>query len=311
MNEINVIYQFNEKYVPYAGVSMTSLLVNNRYEDSVNIYVFGEGLSAESVEKIKDLVEGYDRRVFFPETFPLLERFRDMGINPGQGSYSEYLRLFFDELIEPGVSRIIYLDADTIVNSSLMPLMDYDLEGKSAGMVLDSSREYTYDTGIMVYDVEKWKSGRYGIRLTDHIRSSVNCPADVHEILNTVCADDIARLPAEFDFQPLHARYSTEQYYKAYGKSGYYSEEELDNSYENIVVYHLVRWLGDLPWNRGSLHPFTAVFDDYLMISPWKEMEKEREHAGFTNAFRKMFYRILPKPVFIRLFKTTFKGVKI
>ena len=85
---LNVIYQFNEKYVPYAGVSMTSLLVNNKDADAINIYVLGEGLSDESVGMIKGLVEWYDRNVFFPDTFPLLERFRDMGMIPYRGAYS-------------------------------------------------------------------------------------------------------------------------------------------------------------------------------------------------------------------------------
>ena len=41
MNEINVIYQFNEKYVPYAGVSITSVLMNNMDAAAINIYVLG------------------------------------------------------------------------------------------------------------------------------------------------------------------------------------------------------------------------------------------------------------------------------
>lgn len=41
MKEINVIYQFNNKYVAYAGVSITSLLTNNLHIDRISIYVFG------------------------------------------------------------------------------------------------------------------------------------------------------------------------------------------------------------------------------------------------------------------------------
>ncbi len=315
MNELNVIYQFNEKYVPYAGVSMTSLLVNNRYEDAVNIYVFGEGLSNESVEAIRELVEGYDRQVFFPDTFPLLERFRDMGMIPYRGAYSVYLRLFFDELIGSSVKRVIYLDADTIVNDSLMPLMNYDLGGKSAGMVLESIRDNYkvmigmspssdyFNSGMILYDVEKWRANRYGMKLADHISNVRSSYIGDQDFLNIVCEGDIARLPVRYNFQPLHGRYTTEQYFAAYGRSGYYDGEELEDTYGGVAVYHCYRWLGEFPWNKGNLHPFEGVFDDYLMISPWKEMEKERAHAGLVIGIEKLLYRILPKPVFIRIFK--------
>ena len=317
MNEINVIYQFNEKYVPYAGVSMTSLLINNRYEDAVNIYVLGEGLSNESVAMIRELVEGYDRKVYFPETFPLLERFRDMGMIPYRGAYSVYLRLFFDELIDPSIKRVIYLDADTIVNDSLQPLINYDLEDKSVGMVLESIRDdYKvmigmsptsdyYNSGMILYDVEKWRANRYGIRLSEHITNVRSSYIGDQDFLNIVCEGDVARLPVRYNFQPLHGRYSTDQYFKAYGSKGYYSKEEIEDTYGSVAIYHCYRWLGEFPWNRGNLHPFETVFDDYMMVSPWRGMEKERAHSGFMIGIEKMLYRILPKPVFIRLFKWT------
>ncbi len=315
MNEINVIYQFNEKYVPYAGVSMTSLLVNNRYLDSVNIYVLGEGLSDESVSQIRELVEGYDRNVYFPDTFPLLERFRDMGMIPYRGAYSVYLRLFFDELLDKSVKRAIYLDADTIVNDSLLSLINYDLTGKSVGMVLESIRdnykimigmspssEY-YNSGVILYDVEKWRENRYGMKLADHIRNVRSSYIGDQDFLNIVCEGDVARLPVRYNFQPLHGRYKPEQYFAAYGCDGYYDDEELEDIYGGVAVYHCYRWLGEFPWNKGNLHPFESVFDDYLFISPWKEMEKERAHAGLVIGVEKQLYRVLPKSVFIRIFK--------
>ena len=51
MKDINVIYQFNEKYVPYAGVSLTSVLENNKSAETLNVYILGEGIS-EGSEKL-------------------------------------------------------------------------------------------------------------------------------------------------------------------------------------------------------------------------------------------------------------------
>ena len=36
---MNVLYQFNEKYAPYAGVSITSLFENNKNADEICVYI--------------------------------------------------------------------------------------------------------------------------------------------------------------------------------------------------------------------------------------------------------------------------------
>ncbi len=136
MDEINVVYQFNEKYVPYAGVSMTSLLVNNVDAENINVYVLGEGISEDSKTLLEKTVLKYGRNVYFPETAGLIKRFKEMGMIPYRGAYSVYLRLFFTEILDIAGKRVIYLDSDTIMDGNLLPLVNYDLGGKSIGMVL-------------------------------------------------------------------------------------------------------------------------------------------------------------------------------
>ena len=37
-NELNVLYQFDDKYAPYAGISMLSLYENNKEIENLNVY---------------------------------------------------------------------------------------------------------------------------------------------------------------------------------------------------------------------------------------------------------------------------------
>ena len=90
MDEINVIYQFNDKYVPYAGVSMTSLFINNADVDAINVYVLGEDLSDVSRETLRKAAEEYNRNLFFPQTEAMLKRFEQLGMIPYRGAYSVY-----------------------------------------------------------------------------------------------------------------------------------------------------------------------------------------------------------------------------
>ena len=318
MNELNVIYQFNEKYVPYAGVSMTSLLVNNTEADSINIYVLGEGLSEGSVAVIRELVEGYGRYVSFPDTAPLLARFEQMGMIPYRGAYSVYLRLFFTEIEEVSNlsgKRVIYLDSDTIVDGSLIPLVNQDLHKKSIGMVPESIRDdYKlmigmssesdyYNSGVILFDVDKWIANGYPAKLADHILNVRSSYIGDQDFLNIVCEGDIARLPVIYNYQPLHGRYTPKQYFMAYGMRGYYSDEELSEAAGCVAIYHCYRWLGEFPWNEGNLHPFNEVFDKYLEISPWSDLVKDKADTGVIIGIEKVLYRVLPKSVFIHIFK--------
>ncbi len=51
---LNVLYQFNEKYAPYAGISMVSLMENNKIIDEITIYVMGENLTLQSQKNLRD-----------------------------------------------------------------------------------------------------------------------------------------------------------------------------------------------------------------------------------------------------------------
>lgn len=310
MSKINIIYQFNEKYVPYALVSMTSVLENN---EDVSIYVLGEGLSSGSVARIMEMVGSYGANVTFPDTAPLIDKFKSLGMIPYRGAYSVYCRLFFTDLLKMTGKRVIYLDADTIVDKSLLPLMEYDLGGKSIGMVLESIRddykvmigmspasEY-FNSGVILFDVDKWIASSYCDRLVDHIKNVRSSYIGDQDFLNIVCEGDVCRLPITYNFQPLHGRYSVKQYFGAYplrSEDDYYSAEEIEDVSKGAVIYHCYRWLGEFPWNKGNLHPFNDIFDKYMKKAPF---EKEKARFRFTICAERVMYFLFSKSLMIKV----------
>ena len=78
---INILYQFNEKYVPYAGVSITSLLENNKDADDITIYLLGEDISDESKEKLINQIEIYGCKGVFIDATEVIEKMKAIGLN--------------------------------------------------------------------------------------------------------------------------------------------------------------------------------------------------------------------------------------
>ena len=66
--ELYVLYEFSDLYAPYAGVSILSLLENNMDIDTIEIYVLDDGIGKVNKEKIRIIIEEYNRKIIFIET---------------------------------------------------------------------------------------------------------------------------------------------------------------------------------------------------------------------------------------------------
>lgn len=64
-----------------------------------------------------------------------------------------YARIWIP-LAFPNLKRAIYLDADTLVQKSLKPLWELDMEGNFFGMAPPDIPEYGYNSGVMLLDCE-------------------------------------------------------------------------------------------------------------------------------------------------------------
>jgi lipopolysaccharide biosynthesis glycosyltransferase len=68
-----------------------------------------------------------------------------------------YARLWIP-LAFPDIKRAIYLDADTLVQKSLKPLWELDLEGNFLGMTPPEVPEYGHNSGCMLMDCEAMRN---------------------------------------------------------------------------------------------------------------------------------------------------------
>lgn len=314
--KLNLLYQFNEKYVPYAGVSMTSVLYNNQNADRICIYVLGEEISETSEEMLKRTVESYHRDIVFLNSQNLILKMKELDMPMYRGSYAANMRLFLDEVLDESVKKILYLDADTVVNTDLSNLFSMKMQGKAIGMVLDSlgeshklqiglkeDDEY-FNSGVILFNLTQWREKKYSERIAKHVTEERNnYPAPDQDLLNVVCQGDILRLDIRYNFQPIHAVFSDVLYHRVMKPRVYYKKALIEEARNQVVIYHCFRFLGEFPWHKGNLHPYNAVFNKYLQLSPWIDYPKEKAEVGMPIKVEKVLYRILPKELFLPIFK--------
>lgn len=314
--KLNLLYQFNEKYAPYAGVSIFSVLQNNTELEEIHVYILGEELTNDSIQRMQNMIAAFGRELSFIETKDLILKMKALDMPTYRGSYAANMRLFPDEMLDESVDKLLYLDADTIVNGSLADLLQTDMQGKTLGMILDSlgdshkeqiglseSDEY-FNSGVILFDMFRWRRQKYSEKIVRHVVEQRNhYPAPDQDLLNIVCKNEIFRLDISYNFQPIHYAFTTAQYLRIMRPKVYYSAYELAEAEKNIVIYHCFRFIGEFPWHSDTLHPFTELFDRYLTKSLWRDYQKEKITLGFPIKIERILYQILPRAVFLPIFK--------
>ncbi len=315
---LNILYCSDNNYAPYLGVSMMSLLESNRDAEEIIFYVVSDRISEENIERLKRQVAKYgDKRVLkLIDGRQWIEQLVSMKLLPYRGGLTTNLRLFFLEYIDQDVDRLLYLDCDTIIQGSLSELFSMSMDGAPAAAVLDSlsGKEYKkiigfspeesyFNAGVLFVDVENWRKndcqGRLSALMND---PSTVCPNNDQDFLNIALRNQKRVIHPKYNFQTTHKVYSDRQYYSAYSKKNYYTVQELKEARETPTVIHAYRFLGHFPWHKQSAHPYRDMFWELVTRSEWSDLKSPETKGAFFKAER-ILYRILPKGLFLRIFK--------
>lgn len=134
---IHVCYVTNDGYCSHAAVSAVSVFENNRNDD-VCVHILAENISEESRRRLEAAADPYPRgQIDIIDCTGYVERIQKEYAPQGwKGTCNAYLYVFTEELF-PDIDRLLWIDCDMVVLSSLHELWQTDLEGKLTGAVLD------------------------------------------------------------------------------------------------------------------------------------------------------------------------------
>ena len=105
--EMNVVYACNDSYVIQTGISIISLLENNKDND-ICIYFFGDKISDKNKKIITSIVEKYNQKIVFNE-LPDLDKMAEYELRVNFWAKAAYLRLFFTMVMPLQINRLLWL----------------------------------------------------------------------------------------------------------------------------------------------------------------------------------------------------------
>lgn len=315
MSRFDIVYICNDAYMSMTGISIYSLLENNRAADQIHIYLAGDNISIENLEKLRNMVNGYGRKLHMIDVTEICKRLADCGIKKYKGkTYSPYLKNLMTGEMGDDVERLLYIDSDTVINGSLDDLFAMELD-RPLYMVADVMWDFYkrhlgierdafyYNGGIILYNMPAWKEkdcyNRYWNFLKDAPKQYVLGDQDITNILFSKAdlqKSEIGTLKFKYNYF-LGKKRLREVMKEA--KCKFYSEAEIDEADRNTVIYHCSKYDGERPWERGNQHPFREKYEYYKKKSPWENTLPFDKKTPKVFLIQKKLRKILPRFMYI------------
>jgi lipopolysaccharide biosynthesis glycosyltransferase len=217
-----IVFAVDDAYCLPLAVAWQSLsATNGSLIPSLDVVVLHEDLMAQALDRLQFHASRLGLRMTIVKVaLPNLSYNTSYG-----GKKANYLRLAIPEAL-PGLSRVLYLDADVVIDADLTPLLNADLHGMALGAVRDpinptyelggalpiwkhlgipGNREY-FNSGVLVIDLAVAERENLFPRafqvVADHGGQLRLWDQDA---LNVAMADQWHRLPARWNTVPMSA----------------------------------------------------------------------------------------------------------
>lgn len=285
MEKIQVCFSTDDNYAKPLKAAMLSILDNKNDEDEYVFHILYSKLSDGVIEYLK---KGADVVLHKVEN-EIFEPYFNNGVCKNVTIPTLY-RLILPEIL-PDVDKILYLDCDILVNSSLKPLYDaISLEddylaaavadlGCSAhqsrlGLENDENVFY-FNAGVILFNLNRMRKEGTQDKLFDYLKQNFeHLLYSDQDVLNAVLKGRAKRMDKKFNMITMNFYYPNET---------------------GAVISHFA---GVKPWKIGFYNPYRKRFWKYYLIAG----------ANFTSYLKiKLFHaRIMQILWFLKMYPAFF-----
>jgi lipopolysaccharide biosynthesis glycosyltransferase len=268
-DKIHIATCCDDNYAPYVAVMILSVLRATTAKSRVCFHLVDSGIDAENIYKIKQVVsENGADIIVYPADHKI-----SSGLPVLRYGLAVYQRINLPDYLQGNISRVIYLDSDTLVLGDLAELWDIDLNGNPLGAVENLSptacndigipREEYFNSGLLLMDLDIWRCEGIHHHITEFLHDNAKKLRFVDQCsLNALLHKRWFKLPLSWN-QQSDIYGVLNKYQIGCG----YSKEEIKQA---ILSPKIVHFIGTRkPWNRYCFHPFKRTYLSFLHATPW------------------------------------------
>lgn len=320
--ELNVLYQSDNYYAPQTGVSITSLLANNKDIEAINIYLLDDGITEDNLARIKLLVDSFDRKLEIISTTEIKQKLIQLDVVPYKGSYTTYLKLLAVQSIETSNNLILQIDGDTIINESLAGLFEIEIDNYICAATMDCiqnsykslvgirANESYYNCGVLWINQRQWRAENCEARIIEHLQTERNKYFIVdQDIINVLFRDKIKYLDIAYNLNSNFYLFDIDDLYFIcdLDESYFAPKDRISTAIEKPIINHCISPMMGRPWELGNHHPQNALYDKYKSISPWNDIPKIEVKKKGLDRVGYYLYKAIPPSLYKHIYKKAAK----
>ncbi len=316
---MNVMYLCDNNYSYIAGISILSLMDNNKDADDITIYLVEDGIENDNKQKLREMVDKYHRHiVFLPK--PNLKSLLGVNIELHWWIENVFSRVFLEEVFKdyPSLKRIIYIDCDTLVLGSLSDLWEMDMGDNVCAGVCEAmgnlhkraiglkNEDYYFNAGMFLVDLDKWREKKIDDEASKFVqRHKGKLEYADESVLNGILASSMLKLHPKYNITSLTV-YFTEKELRRYRKSFHtHTEEERQEALKDARIVHFTStYMDNRPWIENCNHPYKNKWEYYKSESPWCEKEPSADNRSRKKKIARNIAMKMPR--FVRIETTGF-----
>lgn len=260
---IPVVLACDNNYAQHLAVTISSILKNKNKNEKFDFYIVNSDLLLKNKEKLLKLKKEKDCNISFIEIDK--ETFKEcpLTVDCPHISITTYYRYLLSDLFKD-IDKILYLDCDLVVTSSLSELYNTNIEDYYFAGVADilshkivsrlGLKKYC-NAGVMLINLKKWRENNISNKLFEWTFNNLDkIQYQDQDVINVVMQDGIKYLPREWNNQV-----GMEQHFYDYG----YNE-----SAKNAKIIHFIG--GTKPWHISCVSAGWWLYFKYLFFTEWR-----------------------------------------
>lgn len=306
---MDILYSTSDSYAFLTGISILSLLENNKNVDNINIYIMDNNISEKNKNKLIKTVLDFDRKIFFVE-MPSIKNMTGRDVDTGRWNISTFGRLFMASALPESVHKVINIDCDTIIVDSLQEMWETDLSNYVVGGILEcinnrykrnvgiETGNYYFNGGVVFLNLDSVREMHYEEKFIDYITQYGSSLAYLdQDVLNGVIPQEKKKsLPLKFDVLSIYYYTNYEELLKIRRSKDFYEKAEFQDAVKKPAIVHFTTCFLDglRPWMDGNMHPLRNEFLKYKKMSLWRDEPMWTDKRSGLVKFRTKLIKMVP-----------------
>lgn len=309
---MNIGYQSSNEFAIHTGISLYSLLYNNKDISELNIYLLSNGIHENELNKLNRMVESFHRHLYIIDNKFNLDKIQEKYSLKEFSNINACSEILPTDVFPEYIDEILLIDSDTIINRSLKDIRPdcfdnylisavpnfefnylYENLDKDSRKVIDKNGIY-FNSGVVLYNLKKWREMKCENLIIEAIQEIQDRQYFASQtILNLAIPPKLVyNMSYTYNyFGFLYGRWDRKNIHRKYNEN----VKEIEN---NPVVLH---YKGSLsrPWYKELHSKEISIYRFYKSLTEWRNypLESIFEASFFKNlsSFEKLKLFIIIK----------------